>query len=51
MVVAMPDGLYRVETPCLCAGFVIAAGRVVRCAPILRKRMDYWRTIAKRINI
>lgn len=42
------DGLYRVTTSYLCAGFVVENGRVTRCAPILRKRIAYWMTIAKR---
>jgi hypothetical protein len=46
-----PDGLYRVTTSYLCAGFVIADGRVTHCAPILRKRLDYWRTVAVPIRI
>lgn len=46
----MPDGLYQVTTPYLCAGFVIEGGRVTSCAPILRKRLAYWMTIAKRIG-
>lgn len=45
----MIDGLYRVMTPHLCAGFVIEAGRVRQCAPILRRRFTYWMTIAERI--
>jgi hypothetical protein len=46
----MRPGLYRVTTPHLCAGFVIdEAGRVTACAPILRKRLDYWKTKAVRI--
>jgi len=40
------DGLYRVRTPYLCAGFELKAGRVVRCAPILLGRLAYWRSIA-----
>lgn len=44
------DGLYRVTTPYLCAGFVITDGKVVQCAPILRKRITYWMTIAKSIQ-
>lgn len=44
------DGLYQVTTPYLCAGFVIEGGKVVSCAPILRKRFRYWRTIAVRIG-
>lgn len=35
----MTDGLYRVEYGSICAGFVVRDGRVVRCAPILRKWM------------
>lgn len=32
----MSDGLYRVVTSYLCAGFVVHDGKMVRCAPILR---------------
>ena len=46
----MSDGLYRVRTSYLCAGFVIEGGVVTRCAPILRKRLSYWKTIAVRIG-
>lgn len=41
------DGLYRVVTPYLCAGFVVAHGKIIRCAPILRKRLSYWAGIAE----
>lgn len=41
-----PDGLYRVTYKGVCAGFIVESGKVVRCAPILRKRWLYWRTIA-----
>lgn len=43
----MKGGLYRVATPYLCAGFVVREGRVVACAPILRKKFTYWRTVAQ----
>lgn len=43
------DGLYRVETRTLCAGFVVERGRVTQCAPILRRKLAYWQTIAKRV--
>lgn len=46
----MRDGLYRVTARYLCAGFVVRRGRVVRCAPILRRKIDYWMTIARRIG-
>jgi hypothetical protein len=45
----MSDGLYQVTTAHLCAGFVIENGQVTACAPILRKRLSYWKTIAVRI--
>jgi hypothetical protein len=43
----MKDGLYRVITPYAVAGFVITNGQLVECAPILRKRFSYFKTIAK----
>lgn len=46
----MRDGLYQVTTSYLCAGFVIENGRITLCAPILRKRLTYWRTIAQRVS-
>ena len=45
----MNDGLYRVTTSYLCAGFVVENGRVTMCAPILRAKIGYWKTIAERI--
>jgi hypothetical protein len=42
----MKDGLYRVKTSYLCAGFVVAQDRVIACAPILRARLDYWKNFA-----
>lgn len=46
----MPDGLYQVTTSYLCAAFVVESGKVVFCAPILRSKLNYWRTIAKRVH-
>lgn len=46
----LPDGLYRVKTRYLCAGFVVEGGRVTRVAPILRRRLHYWKKIAERIG-
>lgn len=43
----MKDGLYQVTTSYLCAGFIIENGTVIRCAPILRNKINYWITIAK----
>lgn len=42
----MKDGLYRVTTSYLCAGFVVENGIITRCAPILVNKIDYWKTIA-----
>jgi hypothetical protein len=46
----MIDGLYRVETRYLCAGFVVEDGRVTMCAPILRRKLAYWQTVAVRVG-
>lgn len=45
----MKDGFYRVTTRYLCAGFVIENGVVTQCAPILRKKLAYWMTVAIKI--
>jgi hypothetical protein len=45
----MRDGLYQVTKPYLCAGFVVRGRRIIMCAPILRKSMIYWVSIARRI--
>ena len=44
------DGLYRVTTRYLCAGFVVKDGIVTKCAPILRRKINYWKTIAKLVE-
>lgn len=46
----MRDGLYRVTTSYLCAGFELRDGVVVACAPILRKKLPYWMTVAERVD-
>ena len=46
----MRDGLYRVEYKGICAGFVVVGGKVIACAPVLRKRMAFWKTIAERVR-
>lgn len=43
----MRDGLYRIEERNFVAGFVVEGGRVVRCAPILRKSIKHWLPRAK----
>jgi len=42
----MRDGLYQVITAYLCAGFIVEHGQVTRCAPILRRKLSYWKTKA-----
>jgi hypothetical protein len=42
----LTDGLYLVTTSYLCAGFVAENNQITMCAPILRKRISYWKTIA-----
>jgi hypothetical protein len=44
----MKDGLYRVTTTYLCAGFVVNNGKVKvsSCAPVLRKKLKYWAGLA-----
>jgi len=46
----MKDGLYQVTTSYLCAGFIVKDGKVVDCAPILKKKISYWKTVAKWIS-
>lgn len=41
------DGLYRVETRTICAGFVKKGPIIEPCAPILRRRLAYWLSFAK----
>lgn len=43
------DGLYQVTTSYLCAGYVVENGRVTMCARILRKKLNYWKTVATRV--
>ena len=43
----MDDGLYRINYKGICAGFVVKGGRVIQCAPILKKRINFWRTYAQ----
>lgn len=45
----LPDGVYQVTTSYLCAGFDVKGGRVTACAPILRRKLGYWMTVAKRV--
>lgn len=46
----MKDGLYQVTTSYLCAGFIIKDNKITHIAPILVKRIEYWKTIAKFIS-
>jgi hypothetical protein len=46
----LPDGLYQVTTPYLCAGFLVERGRVTRCAPILQRNITHWLRRAERVT-
>lgn len=50
-MIVLSDGLYQVTTSYLCAGFVVQKGRVTLCAPILRRKLVYWMTIAVRVTV
>jgi len=43
----MKNGLYQVTTKYLCAGFIIKDNLITHCAPILKKKIEYWKTVAK----
>lgn len=49
-VSVLRDGLYQVTTSYLCAGFLVENGKVTLCAPILRRRLEYWKTVAKEVR-
>lgn len=49
MITSLPDGLYVVDYRGIFAAFVVEDSRVTRCAPILKKRIKYWVTVAHRI--
>jgi len=46
----MSNGLYQVKTNYLCAGFFIKNNKIIMIAPILKNKIDYWKTIAKCIK-
>lgn len=48
-MVRLEDGTYQVTMPYFCAGFTVVGGEVVRCAPILRLKLAYWMTKAKKV--
>lgn len=50
MRATIPDGLYQVDRYGICAGFVVENGMVTLCAPILRKKLYWWMTQARRIS-
>jgi hypothetical protein len=50
LATTLSDGLYEVTTNWLCAGFIVKDGFVVWCAPILRKKLLYWMTVAKKTH-
>jgi len=51
IIIVMKDGLYRVVTKYLVAGFVLKDDKIIHCAPILNKKIKYWKTIAEWIGV
>lgn len=43
----LKDGFYRISRSNFTAGFEVRNGRVVACAPILRRLIKYWVTVAE----
>lgn len=43
----MKDGLYIVDYREIYAAFVVENGVVTGCAPVLRNRLEFWKTKAK----
>ncbi len=50
MMNTIKDGLYQVTTSWMCAGFIVKDGKIIECAPILRRKLSFWVTKAKRIG-
>jgi hypothetical protein len=46
----LQDGLWQVDVGGIYGSFVVKNGKVVQCAPILRRSFTYWRQFAKRHN-
>jgi hypothetical protein len=46
----MKDGLYIVDRGNIYAAFVVNHGEVTTCAPVLRRNLDYFKKIARRIE-
>jgi hypothetical protein len=45
----MKDGLYLVNYQGICAGYVVRDGEVTICAPVLRKKFEFFSKIARYI--
>jgi len=45
----LDDGLYVVDKNNIYAAFVVRNGEVTQCAPILRKNIGFWMSVAKKI--
>lgn len=46
----LEDGTYQVTYGSICAAFVVEKGKITQIAPILRDKIQYWITIAKKID-
>lgn len=48
--VTLENGLYRVDTKYFVAGFEVRDGEIINCAPILKRNIQKWLKIAKRVG-
>ena len=48
--ITLEDGAYQVHTDQVCAGFVVKAGVVVECAPVLWRKIEYWKLRARLVS-
>ena len=46
----MKDGLYQVIYKGICAGFEIKNDKIIKCAPILKNKIQFWKKLARWIN-
>lgn len=46
-IIDLKDGLYIVDRQNIYAAFVVRGGEVTNCAPILRKNLGFYKTVAQ----
>ena len=48
--ITLKDGVYQVRTDQICAGFVVKNGLIVDCAPVLLRKIEYWKLRARLVS-